>query len=1793
MARARAIVAVLITSLVLAAFPLPLQSITRHGIPPVVAAADDDLALLPPAGWSVSQTLANDGDDGTSVALSQGSCHPNCAVTLTFTPAAGTFPAIGSFRVLWSQTSSFGSAIDFVQLTCAGTVLWHDASGFGGSGTQTYDTGRQAVTGTMAAQTAAFSCTWLMHSTLSAGGLSVYTIALWEAAAPPPPGDAGSCCPYAYALDPNGAYSTDPVNLATGNFTSHADDLVLPGRVLGLAFTRWYNSADDRDGPLGHGWTHSYNWKLTDAGATVEVRRGDGRRDTFTRNQDGSYANPPNVFDTLVKNADATFTLTLASQVVYELSSSGQLSSIHEPAGNQITFSYTAGKLTTITDTVGRQIALTYDAADRLTTLQDPLGRRVTYAYDAAGRLQTVTDKIGNAPGQDPVQHRWTYGYDGTTRHLTTITDPDGRVRVTNTYDGQGRVSQQRDALNALTQIAYGTGQTTLTDARGHETTYTFDSRMRVLTQADTVGASTYTISYLYDAAGNRTSVTDRNGQTTDFTYDARGNVLTKTDPQIDPQTPRYLTQFQYDTRNNLTQITDPLSFVTTMTYDPSTNVLLRVSRQIDASTTAVTTYEYADPASPGLPTRVIAPRGNAGPTPDDAYSTALAYDAQANLSQRIDPDGAKTTFGYDAAGRLVSFVDPDGHTAGANPSEHTWTIAYDENDRETSRTDPLGHRLAYGYDGAGDRTSLTDRNGNVTTYRYDANTRLWQTQQRPDPIGQPALVYTTEVTRDANGNATRIAQANAVVTEYAFDALDRLVSVTTHPTPTTALTTSYVLDGNGQPTSRTTGDGVTVAYGYDALSRLTSVSASGLAPISYAYDAASRRITMTDGTGTTSYQYDGLGRVTQIAAPNGTLTYAYDLDGNRTTLGYPGAQRVTYAYSPGGRMRTVTDWAGRVSSYTYTDSGLVASLAYPNGLTASYAYDRAQRLTQIINAVGETTITQHSYGLDPEGNRTALDEFVQGLTAPLLTWSASVRVNDDAAGFQQKNPALSLGADGASYLIWDDIRAGGNADIYFSRRDPTSGLWSANQKVNDDTGGRPNWIPDIALDGSNNAYAIWQDDRDGNKAPYTNIYFSKRSAATGAWSPNVRVDDSGRTASGQYTPAIAVTAAGDAVAVWRDERSSQWNVYAARLPAGSASWSANLRVTDDTSARKFTPDVAVGPDGTAYAVWEDERSGNSDIYFATLPAGSSTWSANVRISDDPGSADQYDPHIGIDAAGGLLVVYDDDRLSLAGQVRVTRRPAGSGTWQTSRVVSDASAIPSALSLSVRPDGGAFVAWEDARGTDWDIWGSEYDVSTDSWSTPARLDDGPAATHQLDPAVAYAAGGLSLAWRDLRAESVGDIRASGRTPSPGTDQLAYAYDGLSRLVSVSGTASETFTLDPASNITSRTGPTATNSYDGANRLLSDGTRVFTWDGADRLVGRGGDTFAYDPLSRMTSSTLSGTTRTYAYDGDGLLAARSEGGSTTSLLWDTSLAPAPLLQSGSDRLVHGLGPLYIAHQDGSSTMLARDGLGSVRAELDGAGTVLRSARYAAYGALTASSGGAPTLLGYAGELADPSGLLYLRARWYDVESGRFLTRDPFPGSVIAPSMLNRFSYVMGNPVTHVDPIGRACLPCIGAVIGAGAGLAGYWASTTARGQQFDVGQALISAGTGAIAGAACTGGVLAGCVAVSAAVSAVQYAAAPGTKSVEGYAVATTVGALAGRLSFTRTLGGPYFEGPLSWDPRLLDEIGVGFDWARSIAGNFFRSFAVSTASGLAPTLVDEAALGSDVGAGPEPAGPGK
>ena len=102
----------------------------------------------------------------------------------------------------------------------------------------------------------------------------------------------------------------------------------------------------------------------------------------------------------------------------------------------------------------------------------------------------------------------------------------------------------------------------------------------------------------------------------------------------------------------------------------------------------------------------------------------------------------------------------------------------------------------------------------------------------------------------------------------------------------------------------------------------------------------------------------------------------------------------------------------------------------------------------------------------------------------------------------------------------------------------------------------------------------------------------------------------------------------------------------------------------------------------------------------------------------------------------------------------------------------------------------------------------------------------------------------------------------------------------------------------------------------------------------------------------------------------------------------------------------------------------DGFGSVR-QLTGLDEkVTDNYNYDAFGNLLSSPGPTPNNYLYRGEQFDSDmGLYYLRARYYNPQTGRFLSRDPFDGDPADPKTLHKYLYAGGDPVNAMDPTGR--------------------------------------------------------------------------------------------------------------------------------------------------------------------------
>ncbi len=105
----------------------------------------------------------------------------------------------------------------------------------------------------------------------------------------------------------------------------------------------------------------------------------------------------------------------------------------------------------------------------------------------------------------------------------------------------------------------------------------------------------------------------------------------------------------------------------------------------------------------------------------------------------------------------------------------------------------------------------------------------------------------------------------------------------------------------------------------------------------------------------------------------------------------------------------------------------------------------------------------------------------------------------------------------------------------------------------------------------------------------------------------------------------------------------------------------------------------------------------------------------------------------------------------------------------------------------------------------------------------------------------------------------------------------------------------------------------------------------------------------------------------------------------------------------------------------------DGQMSMRQLSNTSQAVTDTYTYDAFGVLTSQSGSTPNNYLYTGEQYDPNaGFYYLRARYYDQATGRFLTVDPWAGLERTPESFHKYTYCYNNPSNLIDPSGLMIL-----------------------------------------------------------------------------------------------------------------------------------------------------------------------
>ena len=410
------------------------------------------------------------------------------------------------------------------------------------------------------------------------------------------------------------------------------------------------------------------------------------------------------------------------------------------------------------------------------------------------------------------------------------------------------------------------------------------------------------------------------------------------------------------------------------------------------------------------------------------------SYNTNGYVSEYVDVNGLKTTYSRYSDGREYSRVENAGtanartistsysgstnkptqittpetrvsisyinHNSGLLISKQTTTDLSTNKQRITNFAyDALGQLISID----GSRTDVSD----ITTFEYNA--------QGLKNKSTNALDHVTQITAfNAHGKPLTLVDENNITSTLTYDVMGSMLSY-----ERAGLTVTFTYDVNGVLTSSTLSDGTTNNYEYDSANRLVAIEDNASNRIEYSLDNAGNKLTTTikDPASTLRFHqqqlFDEFGRITGL------------VDGNNNSE--------SKQYLANGLLDREFDALSYSDDYAYNALAQLSSITAPDTGTTTFSYDNAGRANSITDAEGKITIyTYNGFGeLIEEVNPNT------GTTTYLYDEAGNITQKQQSSGVEIRTTTYQYDAlnritsDSAQSIVYSyDDTTGGNVGI-------------------------------------------------------------------------------------------------------------------------------------------------------------------------------------------------------------------------------------------------------------------------------------------------------------------------------------------------------------------------------------------------------------------------------------------------------------------------------------------------------------------------------------------------------------------------------------------------------------------------------------------------------------------------------------------------------------------------------------------------------------------------------------------
>jgi hypothetical protein len=351
--------------------------------------------------------------------------------------------------------------------------------------------------------------------------------------------------------------------------------------------------------------------------------------------------------------------------------------------------------------------------------------------------------------------------------------------------------------------------------------------------------------------------------------------------------------------------------------------------------------------------------------------------------------------------------------------------------------------------------------------------------------------------------------------------------------------------------------------------------------------------------------------------------------------------------------------------------------------------------------------------------------------------WRSPARLapppNDDRSF--QFGPAVAIDALGNAVAVWTLHSENGPYGSLVANRNSGADVWSVGENVASDAQAVVGRFPQIAMDATGNAIAVWAQQTSTSGAPtHFGIWANRHVNGDGWGVPTLLETDHIHDA---LSPQIAIDAEGNAFVVWTQFDGLRDRIWANRFEAESGRWGTAALIETNGARFVLQLQIASNPNGFGgFVVWRQSGPGVSEVWTNNCARGAGgCWidSERVEQTKQVGDGDSSEPNVAVDAKGNALAVWAE----IAGgreSIWSNRYEAESQSWGTPLVIEASDGNVSNPQVAFDAQGNALAVWEQTGSRPiTDIWALRYVAATKQWGAAALIEvgDEPAVYPQI------------------------------------------------------------------------------------------------------------------------------------------------------------------------------------------------------------------------------------------------------------------------------------------------------------------------------------------------------------------------------------------------------------------------------------------------------------------------------